>query len=264
MTYLTREELSKIDLPKWPGCDVDGSPVIAKQAMEILVRTCGGYFGCNDREFVKQVERVYYTAIPESVEKDEWWPDDYTFNEGESPEDRQKRLTWKWNLKNSYHRKMGLLSLEYLVNHRVCSSYIGGPHGWCDWTGRIYQRNINVGKWPSTTDIFDEWKTIAEAFPFLSLECRLLSHEAGYHVESGYESPQIAAVYEVCNGEVKARLPIESDYQKGRTTEEPEREETYVFNLMNPGAERGVTLSQWKEACAHVASLQFDDLDTTV
>lgn len=267
MTYLTKDNLSKIELPKWPGCDVDGSPVNTTQAMEILVRTCGGYFSSNDREFVKQVERIYYTAVPfpEAPDGEEWWFDDHTYNKDEPQEDRRKRLARVWNLKNNYRMAMGLLNLEYLVNHRVCSSYIGGPHGWCDWTGRIYQRDVNVGKWPSTTDIFDEWKTIAEAFPFLSLECRLLNHEAGYHVESGYESPQIAAVYEVCNGKVKARLPIESDYLNGKITQKSEDDDRWsMLSFMNPGAERGVTLSKWKGACAHVASLQFDGTGPTV
>jgi hypothetical protein len=252
MKYLNEKQLSEINLPKWPGCDVDGSPVTREQAMEILARTFGGYFSTNDREFEEQVKEIYYTAgsfegIPE---RGEWWDDDSRAKDGESEEERRDRLHKSWNFQSAYQGKMGLLPLEYLSNQRVCSSYIGGPYGWCDWSGRIHQRDKNIGKWPSANEVYNEWATIAKAFPYLTLECRLLTHEAGYHRDKGLERPEIAVVYEVSNGVVKARMPVEADYAKGNLTES---DGDISFDFMLPGAERGVSLSVWREACCIVA-----------
>lgn len=254
MKYLNENQLSEINLPKWPGCDVDGTSVTRKQAMEILARTFGGYFFTNDREFEEQVKEIYYTAGSfEGIPKGgKWWDDGSRAKDGESEEERKDRLFKSWKLQSVYQGKMGLLPLEYLNNQRVCSSYIGGPYGWCDWSGRIHQRNKNIGKWPSAIEVYNEWATIAKAFPYLTLECRLLTHEAGYHENEGLERPEIAVVYEVGEGLAKARMPIESDYAKGNLTES---DGDISFDFMIPGAERGVSLDVWREACRLAAGV---------
>lgn len=251
MEYLTQEQLSKVYLPKWPGCDVDGISVTPEQAMEILVRTNGTYFSTNDREFEKQVRDIFYGTIPHPEWGERWWGDSLHGPNEETGGERWNR----WALCDDYCREMGLLNLEYLANQRVCSSYIGGPYGWCDWDGRIYQRGKNVGKWPSAGEIYDEWAKIAKAFPYLNLTCKLLDHEAGY----GDEGSGIAVVYEVAEGTVKARTPIPEDLDSitgAYGDEEPNDVDLFIRNFDNPFSERGVSLDTWRTACNLVAFSQ--------
>jgi len=250
MEFLTEEQIAKIGLPKWPGCDVDGISVSLEQAAEILVRTNSPYFSTNDREFGKQVEKIFYTAIPHPDWGRDWWVTDYTVTDNK---ERIEALNKAWERQRIYRNEMRVLDLEYLCNHRVCSSYIGGPHGWCNWNGVIYQRNINIGKWPSAIEVFKEWKTIAQAFPYLELTCRLLDHEAGYHKESGYEAPQIAVVFEVKGGEVQARLPEAKDYAPDMVTQESNIEDSISTMFFSPFGERGVSTDVWRRSCHLVA-----------
>jgi len=253
MTYLTTTQIAAIGLPKWPGCDVTGDSITPDQAMEILVRTNGTYFDSNDREFEEIVEEIFFTAIPHPEWEENWWtikPDYMTPAE-------KARIQWNnyWKRSEQYSEEMGMLDIQYLTNDRVVSSYIGGPNGWCDWLGNIYLRGKNIGKWPSTTEVFHEWKTIAEAFPFLNLTCRLLSNEAGYEDEG--EPPVIAIVYEVSGGGVKVRLPNEEDMNYVTTSSNRMKDvDLFIRDINNPFRERGVTPAKWKQACEFVAKKQ--------
>lgn len=233
--YLTVEQLEKIYLPKWPGCDVDGKPVSVEQAREILVRTGGTHFFSNDHQLESDIKSIFYSAIPHPEWGDRWWE--------KSEEDFREY----YSRKEEYAMEMGVLGLEYLTNDRVCSSYVFGPNGWCNWDGVIHQRNKNIGKWPSAREVFNEWGEIAKAFPFLELTCRLLSHEAGYHKEE----PKIAVVYEVANGEVKARMPQASDYGEGKISGRPD-DSSFTLMFLNR-TEQGVGLLTWEESCRQVA-----------
>lgn len=57
--------LQEINLPKWPGCDVDGNPVTREQANEILVRTGPFWLSTNDKPFKEALDRVYHEEDPE-------------------------------------------------------------------------------------------------------------------------------------------------------------------------------------------------------
>jgi hypothetical protein len=256
-TYLTEKELTAIELPKWPGCDVDGDSVTSEQAMEILVRTQSRYFSTNDKEFAKTVEKIFYSAIPKPEWGEEWWQDDYDYyskiTEEEEEQKRRKKLVEKFKQKSNYHMEIGTLDLEYLHNERVCSCYIGGPNGWCDWDGKIHQRGKNVGKWPTATEIYNEWELIAAAFPFLRLTCRLLTHEAG----CSEGNPGIAVVYEVANGEVKARLATENEINFITSDDHSKSMmNLFVSGFSNPSRERGVTPHLWEKACKLTALKQ--------
>jgi hypothetical protein len=247
-THITDKDLSEIGLIKWPGCDVDGDSVTPEQAMEILVQTQGTYFDTNDRKFGERVEGIFYNAIPKPEWGEKWWQDNFDYRSIITQEEDQKRrekLVEKHKRKDVYHKEMGIINLQYLQNSRVCSSYIGGPHGWCDWSGKIFQRGKNIGKWPSTTEVYDEWKLIAEAFPFLRLTCRLLNHEAGY----SEGNPGITIVYEVENGEVWARTPAEGEVPMVTKDGSALDIESFLLNISNPNEKRGVTLERWEKAC---------------
>jgi hypothetical protein len=241
---LSEEELGKINLIKWPGCDVDGDPVTPEQADEILVRTCGGLFYTNDREFEKQVNAILYQAIPKPDWGDNWWVAS-SFDFGSSAV-----RPLQYGRMARYRDEIGILPLVDLKTARVCSSYIGGPNGWCDWNGKIGQRNKNIGKWPSTLSVLDDWTTIAEAFPFLRLTCRLLDHEAGHSDGTG----RVAVVYDVADGKAVARMPTDKDHSLIlRMTSEDDFAATMIANLQMPNREQGVSLDRFSHACQSVA-----------
>lgn len=239
-------KLQEINLPKWPGCDVDGDPVTRAQANEILVRTGPSYLSTNDQPFKEALDRVLYT----SIEKEKEWGEDWWVDPPYDPNKPDTNFSERYDRRSKYREEMGILNLEYLSNHRACSCYIGGPHGWCDWGGRIHQRQMNVGKWPDAQFLYGEWCKIAKAFPYLSLVCRILGHEAGYHEDE----PEIAVVFVVRNGEVTARPPQVDDYgHVSGKMDDDEWTSVYSARFSNPYAERGVGLDRWREACHQVA-----------
>jgi hypothetical protein len=242
---LSEEELDKISLIKWPGCDVDGDPVTPEQADEILVRTCDADLSTNDRNFEKAVMAIFYRVIPKPDWGEYWWVDP---GYG-SHEDIHARRT-RWDRMHAYQEEMGILDLAYLDNARVCSAYIGGPNGWCDWDGQIGQRVKNIGKWPSAVEVFKDWQRIAEAFPFLRLTCRLLDHEAGHSDGTG----QVAVVYDVADGKAVARMPTDKDHSLIlKMTSEEDFASAMIANLQMPNREQGVSLDRFRAACQSVA-----------
>ena len=65
----------------------------------------------------------------------------------------------------------------YLRNEQIWSSWIGGPHGWCDWEGNIGCNTYNIGKYPDVKKVKEEWEQVAKAFPTLSLRAQLIDQE---------------------------------------------------------------------------------------
>lgn len=142
------------DLTKWPRLLVVGEPVTARQAEEIIIRTNHWYLITNDTRF----ERDIYAAAGIAL-RDE----SYVLPDAVSLRD--------------FERRHHVLSLSYLHNHRIVSSWIGGPHGWVDWDGNVGCDNYNVGKWPGRDEVLEDWEKIAEAFPYLNLRAQLLPDE---------------------------------------------------------------------------------------
>jgi hypothetical protein len=247
-------ELCSIDLPKWLGCEVDGPTVTMEQADEILVRTGSSCFSTNDHEFKSELERIFYTAHPLAESwPNQWWEIDFS----KETTIEERRESYQRTLQ--YREAMGILPLSYLTTERAVSSWIGGPHGWCDWEGRIYQRGVNIGKWPNVENVADDWKQIAEAFPWLSLESRLLAHEAGF---PDGDKPRVAIVFEVANGSVAARLPEQADHDKCDATPGEANCMDFAARLMSGiSGERGVSLSRWRSACERVAAIMLAKQD---
>ncbi|NBQ67364.1 MAG: hypothetical protein EBU46_00425 [Nitrosomonadaceae bacterium] len=174
----------EIGLPKWPKMAVIGDPVTLEQAAEILIRTQRwSSIRCNDDQWNDAVAEI--SGYPVDNWRDA--PQDSTERQAYFQSLWTKQQAWK-----DTHRILD--SLNYLPNDQIASSYIGGPHGWCSWNGQIGCNDYNIGKWPSVESVFEEWKLIAAAFPFLTLRCQLFSeHENGnagaplvqYNVEAG-------------------------------------------------------------------------------
>lgn len=227
------QELFNKGLPKWPAIVVKGKPVTEDQAKEIIIRTDSFYFGCNDREWESQINSmVYGVGAGNSNDLEAYLKKKHNVND------------WSdyWQVKDSYVKKYGRLEdLQYLQNSRISSSWIGGPHGWCSWNGRIGCSNYNIGKWPSTEGVYNEWVIIAEAFPFLDLKCQLMDSEAGEN-----EDPKPVVEYEIKNGKVKIYEPKEIlDYPVFGSDD-------MIRRFSDPHAERGCSAKTLNEALEFV------------
>jgi hypothetical protein len=164
--------IDSVNLPKWPALIVMGEAITEDQALEIIFRTSSTHLYTNDRDFRHQIRSFF------GIEKDSW----------------------------DYHEKTSAAfhtidGLEYLENHQLISSWVGGKHGWCNWDGEIFANTYNIGKYPSAREVYNEWIILAEAFSFLNLRCQLMGGEVG----DENTSPQIE--YIVKKGTVKAMAP---------------------------------------------------------
>ena len=207
-------DLYNIVLPKWPAMVVEGESVTPEQAKEILVRTFSWMYTGNDNSFSKaclDAARIKY------AQKEHW-------------------IDLDWDaLQNEATPRLGLLPLEYLSTHLIHSAWIGGPHGWCDWSGRIGSSISNIGKWPSVEQVHAEWQTIAEAFPFLSLRCQLYSGETC----EDHIYPLVEFV--VAEGKAVVREP-------GEMTLKPKDPPSY--NFFADDSEKGCSIETLREAIA--------------
>lgn len=144
-----------MELPKWPTLLVKGRRITKEQADLVIIRTTFvDFMGCNNERWNRYVKKAFRL---------------YKY-------DRIHRVPWeKWD---ELRARLGVLSLQYLTNHRISSTSVGGPHGWCDWDGTVGTDGISLmSKWPSVEEIHEEWTTIAQAFPFLELEAQLVQEE---------------------------------------------------------------------------------------
>ena len=225
---VTDEEIKAADqfgLPKWPAMVVHGDPVSPEQAMEILVRTNHWGSTCNDHEWDRQVFEL--TGIKR--------------------EDKGHYLSVDYDDVDRFCTENGVLQLEYLTNSRVSSSFVGGPHGWCDWDGRIGSSNYNIGKWPSAAQILEEWALIAKTFPFLNLWCQLYSHEVCE------DEARPVVEYRVEGGRAVCRPPTQ---RSARPTNDD-----FEMNLLDiaagrAGRERGCSGAKLAQAIKHVRNLR--------
>lgn len=152
---------------KWPRLIVTGAPVTEQQANEILIRTCvPAYLPGNDQAWNEAVAKAM--GFPAGDD----WPD-----RGLEGAERTAWFEARWAEKDRRSAELDIIPLEYLYNSRITSSWIGGPHGWCDWDGSIGTAVYNIGKWPSTEEVTEEWAAIAAAFPFLTLDAQVIEDE---------------------------------------------------------------------------------------
>lgn len=180
------KELSSINLPKWPGLVVIGDKISEEEAAEVLIRTNIFDYGCNNKAWMRIVAKLLNVKMNDNY---------FDYHDTER-----------------INKEYGILELGYLDNARIMSAWIGGTKGWCNWDGTIRCGNFNIGKWPSTEEVAQEWSRIAEAFPFLNLRAQLLDEEIHSEVEG---KPVIE--YQVSNGRCTFSrpthvLPLEENY----------------------------------------------------
>lgn len=170
-------ELTNIYLTKWPGFIVNGNPVTLEQANEIILRT-NSWLLCTNNQF-------YINQVAEALD----------FSSNKQPRYPSEELI-DYEKKRKFKESIQVLNLDYLATERIASCQIGGPNGWCNYDGAIFSNNSNIGKYPTTEEVFQEWQTIATAFPYLNLTCQLLSHEISQ------DEAQPVIEFKVCKGKV--------------------------------------------------------------
>lgn len=217
------------DLTKWPLLLVEGDPVTLEQANEIILRTTEWhYISGNDPSWERQVRAVLNIPsddIPCGLDTD------------------ARMAVWKEHREavDTLRERLGGIDLEYLSNSRIASSWIGGPHGWCDWYGHIGCGNYNIGKWPDVETVHDEWQRIAAAFPYLRLRAQLRPDE-------GEREPVVE--WNLRDGEATLGNP-------GPTiTDRPLDMSKAVHDIMfSQGRERRVSIERLRQAAAQLGVL---------
>ena len=165
---MKNEEFFNIGLPKWPNLIITGEPVTEEQAKDIIFRTDSfltdpsEYSGGNARQFNENYRRACGFKIKES---------------GNIYQDMRRES----EIAGYVRSKIGFVDLKYIVSDYASSCYVYGPYGFCSPEGEIYFRD-NVGKWPSVEEIYEEFKMLAKAFPYLDMQGSLYD---GEHCEEG-------------------------------------------------------------------------------
>ena len=154
----TSKELLNVSLPKWPKCVVTGTSITKEQALEIIRRTdC--YVDSrwsNDKKFDDKFKKMFNTP---DVELDNF--------------DKMKEYH---AAQEDFRNQWGYISLNYLCNDYICSSFVQGANGWCHPDG-VIDYHFNIGKWPEVEEVSEDLNQLIEAFPFLELEVTLFDDE---------------------------------------------------------------------------------------
>lgn len=203
-----------MDLTKWPRLLVAGQPVTIEQANEILLRTDYWHLTGNDLPWLRTIARLA------GIE----------YDEHDLP---------AWGAVRAFQHRIDALDLHYLGNSRIVSSWIGGPHGWCDWDGHIGAANYNIGKWPTAEAVTDDATVIAAAFPYLDLTVQLVVDEGQGRLCGQWRVQAGVATYDPAPTELVTPL-----------ADLTERE--IIRRRTGPHGERGVTAERLREALAQV------------
>lgn len=226
-------DINQIKLPKWPALVVKGKKISREQAAEVIIRTDGLDITTNDREYELFLSELIYGT--KSIDIISFYMKNYNLDfHGACVETSKHKKT-----------NFGILDIYYLKNQRIVSTLFTGPHGWCDWAGQIQTNTYNIGKYPEPQGILDEWKTIAETFPFLDLKCQLMSGE----VSENLVYPVIE--YRVKNGGVKAFKP-NGLLETPRFPDELFHKKNSGTDPLNPRGERGCKPEYLIEAMDYV------------
>jgi hypothetical protein len=162
---MSEQELLNVGLPKWPQMYVWGKSVTVDQAKDIILRT---------DSFLTD---IYEHSGGNNHRWNEWARTTLGYQQ---ILDAHKGTDAGWRIpyevSNKVREEIGYISTEYVHNTWASSSFIYGPYGWCHPDGMIWYQD-NVGKWPSTEDIHQEWVDLAAAFQYLDLTATLMSGE---------------------------------------------------------------------------------------
>lgn len=219
----------RVSLPKWPALVVVGDDIEPGEAAEVLIRTD---MNCPDFEYAGNDkghrERMAGLFGIEPTRDHHGWTDEH---------DRIRYYRERHAAIDKLRGEMGILPLNYLHNHQIISAYIGGPHGWCDWNGRIGCNGYNIGKWPDVEDVAKDLEIITKAFSFLDLRAQLFDDEH-------HNVPNPLVHFIAHNGDVTVR---ESN---GVKLDIPD--DTISLRCFTPGGEIGINLHDFRQKVLQV------------
>lgn len=172
-------------LPKWPQHLVCGRDISVDQAKEVILCTDSfflqGYGGNNRAWEAWAKETLGINGFPTEKLREEYWKVYHEVKKVLGEEKCKEVPNYPWSLGQECEEKYVLgakavYGLGYVYNSWVSSSYIGGPHGFANPSGKIYSSD-NIGKWPSCQEVVRDWVRIAHRFPFLELVAILFDKE---------------------------------------------------------------------------------------
>ena len=230
MAITYEADAERVSLPKWPALVVVGDDIEPGEAAEVIIRTdpnCPDFeYAGNDKGHRNRMSALFGI---EPARDHHGWTDDH---------DRVRYYRERHAAMDKLRNEMGILPLNYMHNHQIISAYVGGPHGWCDWNGRIGCNGYNIGKWPDVEDVARDLEMITKAFSFLDLRVQLFS---GEHCEDTLE-PRVHFIAH--GGDVTVRP------SNGVVLEVPD--ETITFRAFTPGGEIGISLAGFREKVIQV------------
>jgi len=236
------QQLAVGSLAKWSQMIVTGKPVTPEQAKEIIFLTDSfltdpsDYAGGNASQF----NRWYRSQSGlDRLNIEQKYPEGHTYQ------------VTDWVKYQSLLDALGVIRTSYVTNDWASCCFIGGPHGWCHPNGTISFFD-NVGKWPSLTEIYEDWAAIAGRFPYLDLNVTLMNAE---NVED-HAAPVIN--FRVVGGLVTPQSPDLSVHTqtRGRVLDI----NGLVDSLLhNPSRELGLP-SAWYEEFAHRVLVEVEKL----
>jgi hypothetical protein len=216
------QELLNVDLPKWPQMLVWGAPVSEARAKDVILRTdrflsdLSEYAGGNNHRWNAWARNEL--GIGETVNKL------LRSHNGEQKVDWQLQYA----VQSRFQELLGCVSTEYVHNNWASCSFIFGPHGWMHPNGAVSFID-NVGKWPSVSEVLDDWKALARAFSYLDLHATLMSGE------SCEEDARPVVTIRVLDGKASLLAPLMPDQPVRR------RDIGKVLpGFLTPGREQGL------------------------
>lgn len=190
MNLFPTNELNNLNLalPKWPQCVVWGEKVTPEQAKEIILKTDNSFttgleWSGNSRQFGKTLYQKSFISVHLKLLYSQFfgkWSEfveDDSINVQLTKEQKMRLIDGVRLSEESTDEILGVLPLSYMGNSRGISAYVGGPYGWMSVDGTIHH-NTNIGKWPSTQELVEDWELIAKQFPYLNLTAVYMNGES--------------------------------------------------------------------------------------
>ena len=141
----TREWIKDIELPKWPAIIIRGPSVPKEVAARICVQTSHIPYATRDDDDEKHIVDTIRVAFG---------------------------MTAEYDIKDTDRlaKDFGVMTdaLAYFSTNCYDNRHSLSESSWITWDGRI-SFDSNVGKWPTSDDLFQEWVMIATRFPELKL-----------------------------------------------------------------------------------------------
>lgn len=161
---------------KWPQLLITGEQVNDQNMInEILIATdsfftdTSQYAGGNCSEFRRLYQEasgaIYIQNFSKYLEEK-----DVTIKNG------HLNSSFLYFVYDEVRKKVNFLETSYVHNTQASSCFVYGPYGWMDVNGKI-QYVDNVGKWPSTDSVYEDFVMIAERWPFIKLNATCMEVE---------------------------------------------------------------------------------------